>query len=77
MLVSCYLSSDTALLLSEIRSCINSIERERNIISRNQIIDKLTNISIKIDNHFWFPKKHTFRSLTAAEASTIENKKRI
>lgn len=77
MLVSCYLSSDTALLLSEIRSCINSIERERNIISRNQMIDKLTNISIKIDNHFWFPKKHTFRTLTAAEASTIENKKRI
>lgn len=77
MLVSCYLSSDTALLLSEIRSCINSIERERNIISRNQIIDKLTNISIKIDNHLWFPKKHTFRTLTAAEASTIENKKRI
>lgn len=75
MLVSCYISSETGLLLSEIRSCINSIERERNKIKRNQIIDKLTNISIKVDNHFWFPEKHTFRTLTAAEASTIENKK--
>lgn len=77
MLVSCYLSSDTALLLSEIRSCINSIERERNKITRKQIVDRLANISIKVDNHFWFPEKYTFRTLTAAEASTIENKKRI
>ena len=77
MLVSCYLSSDTALLLSEISSCINSIERERCINKSNQIIDRLINISIKVDNHFWFPEKHAFRTLTAAEASTIENKKRI
>ena len=77
MLVSCYLSSDTVLLLSEIRSCINCIEREKDIITRNQIIDLLSIISIKVNNHFWFPEKHTFRTLTAAEASTIENKKRI
>ena len=76
MLVSCYLSSDTALLLSEIRSCINFIEREKDKITINQIFGKLSNISMKVDNHFWFPEKHTFRVLTAAEASSIENKKR-
>ena len=77
MLVSCYLSSDTVLLLSEIRACINFIEGGKDKIKNGEIIDRLRNISRKADNHFWPPETHKFRILTIAEASSVENSNRI
>ena len=75
MLVSCYLSSETSLLLSEIRTCFNCIDNNKG--KSDVKIDRLKSLSKKVDSHFWFPEKHAFRVLTPAEASTIENSHKL
>lgn len=77
MLISCYLSSDTSMLLSELRQCLNYIENHKNNITRRAKIDILSRLSMKADNYYWFPEVHKFRTLTSAEASYIENRNRL
>lgn len=69
MLVNCYISSDKAMLLSEIRAFVNKTETPISLPELKQ----LSVISKEIDSHYWFPIKHSFRILSPAEASLIEN----
>lgn len=71
MLVTCYISSETSLLLSEIRSFLSG---SADILSKEKI-QLAKSLSNKVDSVYWFPTTYSFRPLTNADASLIENSK--